>query len=272
MEQKELSIVVTSYRNAALLRLCLESIRTHVTGIAYEVLVADGETQEETETMMREIFPETAFFPSRENLGLARLFKKAIGSATGRYLLYMNGDIIVTPGSVQLLLAHLKTHPDIGLLGPQLLNFNETFQYSCFRFYKPWTILYRRTFLKDFPFGRRHLDWFLMKDYDHREPKAVDWLMGSVLLTSREALERVGPMDERFFLYMEDVDWCRRFWETGYQVVYFPASKMYHYHGKGSARGGFFGSLLLNRLTWYHIKSAARYFFKYWGKPLPRHD
>lgn len=263
MTGPELSIIVTSYKNPALLRLCLESLQKNLSGIEHEIIVADGETEEETDMMMREDFPQVTFFPFQKNVGLAKLFKKALEAASGRYVLYMNGDILILPQSVESLLAYLKAHPDVGLVGPQLLNFNATFQYSCFRFYKPITILYRRTFLRNLPFGKKHLDWFLMKDYDHREPRDVDWLMGSALLTTREVLDRVGPMDERFFLYMEDVDWCRQFWEKGYRVVYYPHSKMYHYHGKGSARGGFLKSLLFNKLTWYHIESAIKYFWKY---------
>ena len=114
----------------------------------------------------------------------------------------MNGDIVVTPGSVADLLSYIKAHPDAGLVGPKLLNFNGTFQYSCFRFYKPVTILYRRTFLNRLPFAKRHLDWFLMKEFDHGDTKDVDWIMGSVLLTSRKAVDKVGSMDTAFFMYM----------------------------------------------------------------------
>jgi GT2 family glycosyltransferase len=93
--------------------------------------------------------------------------------------------------------------------------------------------------------------------------------MGSALFVTRSAADMVGPMDSRFFMYMEDVDWCRRFWENGFRVVYVPSASVYHYHAKGSAKGGFFRSLLVNRLTWYHIESALYYFYKYRGKPLP---
>ena len=85
-------------------------------------------------------------------------------------------------------------------------------------------------------------------------------------------MEKVGPMDQNFFMYMEDVDWCRRFWENDYAVTYVPDATVYHYYGKGSAKGGFFGSLLFNRLTWAHLRSAFIYFRKYWGRPLPHKE
>ncbi|MDP2837720.1 MAG: hypothetical protein Q8O53_00385, partial [Candidatus Moranbacteria bacterium] len=134
------------------------------------------------------------------------------------------------------------------------------------------TILYRRTWLGKLPFAKKHLRWFTLADQDLTTPTAVDWIIGSAMLVSREKAGAVGLVDDRFFMYMEDVDWCRRFWEQHFQVVYYPETFVYHYHAKGSARGGFFGSLLFNRLTWYHIESAVKYFLKYWSKPLPRTD
>lgn len=271
MSQTELSIVVASYKNPDLLRLCLDSIRKNTEGVDYELIVADSATEEETAMMIREDYPSIRFFPHRENVGFQALVKAGIEAARGGYILVLNGDIIVTRQSVKDLLDFIKSRTDVGMVGPGLLNFNGTIQYSCFRFYRPLTIIYRRTFLGNFRFAKKHLDWFLMKDYDHEETKEVDWLMGSAMLISKKAVDEVGPMDPRFFMYMEDVDWCRRFWEKGYKVVYYPRSKMYHYHGKGSARGGMFRSIFFNRLTWIHISSAMKYFNKYRNKKLPIH-
>lgn len=267
----ELSIIVTTYRNPELLKLCLDSIKKSGTKASFELIVADSGTQEDTEMMMREDYPEIKFFPFKENVGFQALIKKGLDNSSGNYILLMNGDIIVTPGSIDGLLEHIKRDPSIGVVGPKLLNFNGTFQESCFRFYKPLTIAYRRTFLGKLPFGKKHLDWFSMSDYDHLEPKEVDWLMGSSLMVSRKALNEVGPMDRRYFMYMEDVDWCRRFWEKGFKVVYYPLVSMHHYHGKGSAKGNAIRSLLSSRLTWIHIVSALKYFWKFLGKPLPTH-
>ena len=274
MEMKELTIAINGYRSPELLRLCLRSIFEHMenTGIDYEVLVTDSATKEDTEMLMREEFPYVRFFPFAQNVGFKTMVNKSLEEARGKYIFLINSDIILTAGAVAKMLGYLKAHPDIGMLSPKQLNFNETLQPSCFRFYQPLTILYRRTWLGQLPFAKRHLDWFVMADYDKRQPKSVDWVMGSAILVSREAVERVGPMDKRFYMYMEDVDWCRRFWDNGYKVVYYPEAVVYHYHGKGSAKGGFFGSLLFNRLTWYHIRSAMQYFWKYRGKPLPHAD
>jgi GT2 family glycosyltransferase len=267
----EISIIVTSYRNPQLLKVCLDSIKKTVINIEYELIVADSETQEDTEMMMREDYPDIVFFPFKKNVGLQALLKKAIESSHGKYLLLLNGDIVVTEDSVYKLLEYIKQNVLVGMLGPKLLNFNGTLQYSCFRFYKPLTIIYRRTFLGRLPFAKKHLDWFLMMDYKHNEIKEVDWLMGSALMISRKAIEKVGLMDPRYFLYMEDVDWCRRFWENGFKVVYYPLIGMHHYHGKVSKKGGMIKSLLFNKMTWIHIISGIKYFKKFRGKSLPIH-
>ncbi len=268
----ELSIIVTNYKNPDLLKVCLDSIKKNVTGVSYELIVADSETGEDTIIMMREEYPDVIFFPFKKNVGFQALLKKAIENSKGENLLLLNGDIIVNPGSVEGLLQYEKENETVGIVGPKLLNFNGTLQYSCFRFYKPQTIIYRRTFLGRLAFAKKHIDWFLMKDYDHKKAQEVDWLMGSALMISRKAIDKVGFMDPRYFMYMEDVDWCRRFWENGFKVVYYPLVSMHHYHGKGSAKGGFIQSLLFNKMTWIHIASGLKYFKKFLGKPLPIHD
>ena len=268
----ELSIIVTNYRNPKLLKVCLDSIKKCAINVEHELIVADGATEEDTEMMMREEYKEIKFFAFKENVGFQALVKRGIEHSSGKYVLLLNGDIITTPNSIQEMLDFIKKDNTIGMVGPKLLNFNGTLQPSCFRFYKPLTIVYRRTFLGKFSFAKKHLDWFLMNDYDRQESKDVDWIMGSAIMISRQALNKVGMMDPRYFMYMEDVDWCRRFWENGFRVVYFPKVSMHHYHGKGSAKGRFALSLLLNKYTWIHIFSGFKYFRKFLGKSLPIHN
>ncbi len=266
----ELSIIVASYKNPELLRLCLTSIKKNYTGINYELIVADGETEEATEIMMREDFPEIVFVPAKENIGFGGLVRNGYAKSTGKFVLILNSDILIKKNSIEILLDYIEKNPDVGIVGPQLLGFDEKFQPSSFRFYTPLTIIYRRTFLGKFGFAKKHLDNFLMQDSDHRSIMNVDWLMGSALMTRREGIEKVGLMDPQFKMYFEDTDWCRRFWENDYRVVYNPDAKIYHYHGKGSAGKSILKTLASNRLAWIHIASAIKYFKKYTGKPLPK--
>ncbi|MDQ1284042.1 MAG: hypothetical protein QG620_390 [Patescibacteria group bacterium] len=267
-----LSIIITSYKNPELLKVCIDSVKRNIAITDCEIIVSDSETGEDTEMLMRENFPEIKFFPFDENVGLARLVEVAYETSRGDYLLFLNGDVIVKKGSIEKLLEYVRDNPSVGMAGPQLLNFNESLQFSCYRFYEPMTIVYRRTFLGKLGFAQKHLDSFLMKDFDHKSIREVDWLMGSALMIRRKAIEKVGLMDLRYKLYFEDTDWCRRFWEKGYKVVYNPESQMYHYHGRGSAGQGVLKTLLSKKLAWVHILSALKYFWKYLGKPAPKHS
>lgn len=264
----ELSIIVTSYKNPGLLRECLKSIEKTYDG-DYEIIVADSETEDETEMMMQEFFPHIHFVSSVENIGFGELVRKGYVATKGEYVLILNSDMIMRKGAIEKLLLFLKSRPDVGLVGPKLLGFNGKWQRSCFRFYKPLTIIYRRTILGKLPSGRKHIDEFTMADFDGKSVREVDWIQGSAMMARRSSIEKVGLMDPRFRMYFEDVDWCRRFWENGLKVVYFPQSEMYHYHGRGSAGRSIILTLILNRLAWQHIFSAVKYFIKYSGKALP---
>ena len=268
----ELSIIITSYKNPELLKVCLDSIKKNCSIKECEIIVADSETQEKTEIMMREDYPEITFIPSPKNIGFGATMRRGYQASRGEYVLILNSDIIVKAGSVEKLLDYLKNNPAVGVVGPKLLNFNESLQYSCFRFYTPLTIVYRRTFIGKLAFAKKQIDTFLMKEFDHNTPKEVDWVMGSAMLVRRKNIEKVGLIDERFKMYFEDTDWCRRFWENGFKVVYSPDSQMYHYHGKGSADKNAIISLFTNRLAWIHITSAVKYFIKYAGKKVPTHN
>ena len=266
-----LSIIITSYKNPELLKLCIDSIKKNITISDYEIIVSDCETVDEVVSLMREDYPEVKFITSEKNLYYGGEVREGYKLAQGKYILILNDDILVKKGTVEGLVSYLETHQSVGIVGPQLLNFNETVQPSCFRFLTPLTIIYRRTFLGKFKFAKRHLDDFLMRDFDHKSIREVDWIMGSAILTRREAIDRVGLFDERFVVYFEDTDWCRRFWENGYKVIYNPEYKMYHYHRRSSAGKGIIRTLISNKLAWLHISSALKYFIKYFGKPVPNH-
>ncbi|MEK9157628.1 MAG: glycosyltransferase family 2 protein [Patescibacteria group bacterium] len=259
-----LSIIIMNYKNAPLLRLCLKSLKRVLSNsFAHEIIVVDSSANLETSSVVSEEFPGVRYLPFKENVGYTKGVNEGIKISKGDVVFVANPDIIPLRGSLEKMYSYLKDNPKIGLLGPKLLNFDGSFQQSCFRFYTPLTIIWRRTFLGKLPFMKSLLDRFQMKDMDLTKPLNVDWLMGSALMASREAINKVGLMDENLFLYMSDVDWPRRFWDNGYTVVFYPDVAMYHYHRRQSRSA--LGELdaLLNKQTRQHIKDAIRYFRKY---------
>lgn len=268
----KLSIIITSYRNSEVLRLCLESIEKNVKNVEYEVIVADSSTQEDTMDLFRENFNDVNFIPNKENKGFGGLVNQGFKKAKGEFLFVINADIIVKDDAVNKLLEFIEKDKTVGIVAPKLINFDNSVQQSCFKFYSPITVVYRRTFLGKMKFAKEHLKNFLMKDQQKKGiPFGADWVMGSAMMTRREFVDKVGPYDKRYFMYFEDVDWCRRFWEKGYKVIYNPDIKVFHYHGRASASKNAFNSVLFNKYTRAHIASSIKYFLKFRTKKNP-HD
>lgn len=267
---RELSIIIIHHRTPGFLKLCLDSIIRTVGDLDYELVVVDSMSTRQSRDIVAERTPNTQLLTSNENLGFSRGVNWGIKNSSGRYILILNPDTILTDGAVLRMLNFMKKHPDVGMLGPQLRNFNDTIQQSYFSFYRPITIPARRGILSAFRPFKRALAEFTMADTDPNQLQTPDWLMGSALMVSRAAVDRVGLMDERFFMYFEDVDWARRFWHNGYKVVYFPAAIFYHYHQRESKSRLGVWDAILNRKTRWHIRSALKFFLKYRDLAQPR--
>ncbi|MCK4592794.1 glycosyltransferase family 2 protein [Candidatus Parcubacteria bacterium] len=265
----KLSVIVNHYRTPEILRICLRSIKENLKNADFdwELIVTDSATIEKTEEMMEDQFSNVIFIPAKENIGFGRSINIAVKKAKGDYFFIVNADILIEEEkSIEKMLEYIEKNKDVGMVGPKLLNVNNTVQQSCFRFYTPLTVICRRTILGKTSFGKKILGRFLMNDIFSKEnvtePIPVDWLMGSAMMIRKSDLEKVGVFDESFFMYFEDVDWARRFWENGLKVIYFPNSVMYHYHFQSSKKKSLFDSLL-SKYARIHIKSALKYFMKY---------
>lgn len=263
------SVIIVNYNTGALTQACIESLLAEKLPGGLEIIVVDNASSDESVSFLRADFPEVTVIANNTNVGLAAGVNKGIAAAKGSYYLVLNPDIVALPGAIKTLTDFMQDHKDVGLAGGQLLSPNGRIQFSCYRFYKPSTIVYRRTWLGRTPWGKKEIKRFLMKDFDHKATADVDWLMGSCLLLRAKAVEEVGGMDERFFLYFEDVDWCRRFWKAGWRVTYVPSARFSHFHQQSSRRGAILG-VLTNWTTRTHIKSAIQYFLKYRGSAQPR--
>ncbi len=263
----KLSVIIVNYNSGALTHSCVESLLKHTLPKPWEIIVIDNASRDNSVSWLRSDWPEIKVIANDTNRGLAAAVNQGIAEASGQYILMLNPDIIAFPGAVANLINFMDKHPKVGVAGGKLLSPNGQLQHSAFRFYRPQTILFRRTWLGQLPAGRAEIDRFLMSDFDHSVTRPVEWLMGSCYLLRSKAVEEVGGMDERFFLYFEDVDWCRRFWEKGWHVVYEPTALFSHFHQR-SSRSSLLG-VLTNWTTREHIRSAVRYFLKYRNRPLP---
>ncbi|MDP3965097.1 MAG: glycosyltransferase family 2 protein [bacterium] len=271
----DLSIIILNYKSQGLTKQSLKGIELLKPNMEFETIVVDNNSGDGTAEMVRDEFPWAKLIASSENRGYAAGNNLGIKASTGKYIMIMNPDIAIMNNSLEVLYRYMEEHPKVGLCGPRLINPDGSVQASCRTFQTPGILLYRRTPLGRLPFARKILRHHMMLDWDHGSNQPVDWMIGACFFVRREAMEKVGLLDERFFLYMEDLDWCRRFWQSGYEVHYVADAEMVHYHQRLSAENpGLSG--VFSYGTRIHIKSAIRYFAKYFGDKQairpPTHD
>lgn len=268
----DLSIVIVNYNARGLLRQCLKSLFKNLDGthISYKVIVVDNNSHDDSIAMVREQYPQVRLIPLEENRGYAKGVNVGIKSIECRYYLILNMDTtIVQSRAIERMVEYMDANGKVGLAGPKLINPDSTTQASSCLFPKFMYPLYRRTFLGRLPFARSAISSYLMLDWDHNETQSVDWVIGTGMIVRNDALQHVGLMDERFFMYFEDVDWCRRFWLHGWHVSYIADIEIVHYHSRESAKQSGMISVLLNRQTRIHITSWFKYIMKYLGKDVP---
>ena len=254
----DLSIVIVGYNSRDDLVPCLKAIGASEDVVTRETILVDNASSDETIDLVSREFPWVKLFTNSSNVGLSRAVNRGIREAKGRYVLVLNPDIQIRGTSLDVLVRFMDDHADVGMAGAKLLNTDGTLQHSCRAFYTFWTLVLRRTFLGSVFRRSRTIQRHLMLDYDHETAREVDWILGACMLARRDALADVGPMDERFFLYFEDVDWCYRMWRSGWKVYYVPASIMTHRHARESARPG------ISRQLVAHLLSLA-HFYEKWG-------
>jgi len=264
----DLSVIILNYRSAGLVRQCLRGIYAHPPSGEFEVIVVDNASGDGCCDKIEQDFNNVSCVRLKQNRGFAAGNNAGLKAAKGRYVLILNPDITVLPGTLDRLINFMDQHPQVGLAGPKLVNPDGSLQYSCYRFPSFWLPLFRRTPLGNFGWGRRVLEYYQMYDWDHRTNQPVDWLLGACLVVRKNALGRVGLLDERYFLYVEDTDWCRRFWQQKFEVYYVAEVEFVHFHERLSAQASFGG--LFNHIAWIHASSWLKYFRK-WGIKVPHH-
>jgi len=232
---KEISVIIVSWNAREFLSDCLNSIRKSGGESVREVIVVDNGSSDASAEMVSEQFPEVTLERSKENLGFARGNNLGIQRATGEYLALINSDVVLHPGSLDQLASCLSRRHEVGLVAPRVLGADGRLQPTCRRLPSVWNITCEILALDRLPFpafsGR------CMRSIEHEQAgeQEVEVLSGCFWMARRSAVEKIGGLDERFFFYAEDVDWCKRFREGGWKVVYVPQAIATHFGGGSSA-------------------------------------
>lgn len=225
----ELSIVIVNFNTKDLTLGCLRSIEKEAKGLLFEVILVDNGSGdgsvEAFEKIKKEKFWEDKFtlILNSTNLGYAKANNQGIKKAKGRYILLLNSDTLVGSGALQNLLKFADNTQDAGVIGSKLLNIDGSVQKSCYNF--P-TI---KNAIKEYWFGQKGL--FEKFAPSGKSAATVDSVVGAAFLITPAALKKVGMLDERYFAYFEDIDYCRQTWKNGLKVYYLPDSVITHYHG-----------------------------------------
>lgn len=264
------SCIIVNWNLKYLPRLCIEALKRSKCNFPFEIIVVDNDSHDESLDYLKEMHSkkEITLVHSGSNLGYGRANNLGAKYAKGKYLLILNPDVSVEPDLLQKMVDYMEANPAIGVLGPQLYFFNGQIQDSCRKFMRPADLVIKRTPLQRFKFLKKRVDEYVMADFNHTETREVDLVTGACFMASKAAFEKVNGFDSRYFLFMEDADLCRKMWGAGYKIVYFPSSRALHYHKRLSS-GGLL-NLVSQRVFWIHLSSAAKYFWKWRNKPLPR--
>lgn len=251
----DVSIIILSWNVRDLLQRCLSSLPLSDSDV--EVIVVDAASSDGSAEMVRTEFLGAKLITRKENLGYTRGNNLGLRAAAGRYLLILNPDTEVVGDAIPQMLAYMDAHPRIGVLGPQLLNPDQTIQSTRRRFPSLGTGFLESTWLQPLA-PRRLLDRYYARDLPDDAIAEVDWVVGAALLVRREAYEQVGGFDEGFFMYSEEMDWCHRMKTAGWQVVYFPPARIVHHEARSSAQVPAATHIRFNT-------SKVRYFRKHHG-------
>lgn len=272
MNSPRLSIVTVNYNKPHFIRHLLQGLETSRPSVEFEYLVVDNASVDGSAEAIAQQFPWAKLIRSSKNLGFGGGNNLALREARGEYIFLCNPDLTLFPGELEKWVEWMDEHPDVGISSPRVLNPDGTDQISCYRFPTLLTPLLRRSFLGQLPYARRAVSDYTMSDMDREREQDVDWVFGAAVLIRRDILDKIGLFDERFFMYFEDADLCRRAWEAGSRVSYTPVAKVMHYHQRESRvrKSLEFLALFTNSLARAHFLSGLKYFLKYFRKPNPR--
>lgn len=252
----DLSISIINWNTKDYLKRCLQSIEENIKNISYEVIAVDNNSSDGSIDMIRNDFPKIKLVENKTNLGFSRANNQAIKKATGRYILLLNPDTLVLDKAIPKMIDFMEQHSNAGIIGCKLLNEDGSVQMSCRSFPTLNSLFYTFTGL-DTKFPKSPiLSNHIMSYWNHNEIREVDWVSGACLMIRRAVVKQIGLLDEEFFMYCEDLDYCRRTKQKGWGIYYLPEAQIMHYKYKSSI-------LFYEEMERISINSLVRYFRKY---------
>lgn len=234
MQDFDLSVTIASWNTEDDLRKCLASLELVRDEANFEVIVVDNNSSDNSPNMVAAEFPWVVLLRRDRNYGFTGAHNYALLNKRGRHTFLLNSDTVVHKGAISTLYQYAEGHPEAGMIGAKLLNPDGSLQLSCRRFPNPVAALFRGSFLgKLFP-NNKWLRDYLMTDWDHDKVREVDWVSGAAFIITEKCFAKIGQMDDKYYMFCEDVDWCWRAWDAGFKVVYVPQAQITHAIGRST--------------------------------------
>ena len=246
---QDVVVVVVTTNAMPWIEPCLESF------VGVPTIVVDNGSTDGTLELIRDRFPDVQVIHS-ENRGLSHALNQGIRASESRYVLLMNSDAWAVGDAVARLVAFADRRPEAAMIGPRLLNTDGSLQRSVRGFPSLWRLSTEYFFLRKLAPRSSLFNGFYAGDFDHDEVREVDVVLGAVMFMRRTAMDQVGLLDEDFFIFSEETDWCYRFRQRGWQVLYFPGAEVYHVGGTTHQ----------GRMYRENLRGHLRYFDKHHGR------
>ena len=232
----DISVVILSWNDKQYLEVCLRSLLDARPSRTMEIIVVDNASTDGSPEMVEALFPAAKIIRNAENLGFPRGNNVGVQASRGKYVYLLNSDIKIFAGCLDALADFLDQNPRVGMVGPKILNRDLTHQSSCRRFPTLWNNFCEVAALAKVFTGSRLFSGEHMLYFKGERLMDVDVLVGCFWAVRREAVNEFGLLDEGFFMFAEDLDWCKRFWEAGWRVVFYPEAQAVHYRGGSSTK------------------------------------
>jgi GT2 family glycosyltransferase len=229
------SIIIVNYNTKKLLRGCLESVHAGANGTPFDIQVADNNSHDGSVAMLKAEFPRVKVVENRSNVGFSKANNHLIAQTNADYVLLLNPDTLVIGDAIERVLKYMEEHREVGICGCRVLNADGTLQLACRRSIPtPKVAFYRLSGLSRLFPGNRTLGKYNLTYEDPEKTHEVDAVSGAFLMIRRRTIEDIGLLDEQFFMYGEELDWCLRAKQAGWSVVYYPEAEIIHYKGEST--------------------------------------
>ncbi|MEW6536085.1 MAG: glycosyltransferase family 2 protein [Candidatus Auribacterota bacterium] len=226
-----ISVIIVNWNTESLLPPCINSLKTHIKKYSFEIILVDNASSDNSVAIVKDRFPDVLLIENNRNRGFGRAVNQGIEIASGRYLVLFNTDASVEDGAIDQLISYMETHPQTGICGGQLIYPDGRKQHSFDNYPSLATELLNKSLLK-----RLFPEKYPSKKIAYAQPLPVDSIIGACMAVRAECIRKIGRLDEDYFFFLEETDWCYRIKQAGYDIMHIPSARIVHLQGKSAGK------------------------------------